>query len=430
MPGPFDHLAAKAAALAVKSEPAPKDGTAPARKRHTRPPPPFEGAADELLLDLLGFLLDYVAYPSDEAARAHALWIAHTHIGEHLETTPRLAVVSPEPQCGKTRLLELSELVCARPYQAVNTSPAAMFRLVEKEAPTLLFDEADSYFGSRAREHEELRGLINAGHRKGARAFRCVGDPKKMEVRSFPAYCPVALACIGDLPATIFDRAVIIRMRRRRHDERILPFRQRHAGPVGKALAERLALWAGSCGAEVGQAEPIMPEWLTDRPADVWEPLIAIADAAGGIWPTWARQAAQVLEEDRRAADVSLGIRLLTDIHAVKFGAEDKLATVDLLEALNDMEEAPWGNLRGKPLDARGLARRLSRYGVKPKPVWVRGETVKGYDRGDFADVWARYLSLPEASVRSVRTDRPDAAGRGPAPTDLTDLTDTKTRQA
>jgi hypothetical protein len=175
-------------------------------------------------------------------------------------------------QCGKTRLLEVVELVCAKPFAAVNTSPAAMFRLVEAESPTLLFDEADRYFGRKAPEHEELRGLINAGHRKGQKVWRCVGDPKKMEVRALPAYCAVALACIGDLPATIVDRAVVIRMRRRRSDEKINLFRIRHAEPVGHQLRDRLRAWAGRDGKAIRQREPDLPDWLTDRPADVWSP--------------------------------------------------------------------------------------------------------------------------------------------------------------
>jgi hypothetical protein len=383
--------------------------------------------AGGVLLDVLGLFADYVAFPTLEAAWAATLWAAHTHFAGHFETTPRLAVVSPEPQCGKTRLLEVCELVAARPYNAVNTSVAAMFRLVESAHPTLLFDEADTYFGAKAREHEELRGLINAGHRKGAMAFRCIGDPKRMEVRAFPAYCPVALACIGDLPATIFDRSVIIRMRRRRLDERVKPFRQRHAGAAGHALRERLARWAEASGPEVGEAEPELPDWLTDRPADVWEPLIALADHAGGVWPAWSRQAAHAIEKERTAGDVSLGIRLLTDIHRV-IGDAEKVATVALLEQLNELEDAPWGSLHGKPLDARGLARRLVRYGIRPTPMRLGGAVVKGYERSDFADSWGRYLHLPHTSVTSVTSvtanheDDPDL-------TLLTDLTDPGARQ-
>jgi hypothetical protein len=323
-----------------------------------------------ILYDLCAFIADYVALPTAEALWASTLWVAHTHFAEHFETTPRLVAVSPEKQCGKTRLLEVFELVCARPRAAVNTSPAAMFRLVEMIKPTLLFDEADTYFGPRAREHEELRGLVNAGHRKGARAWRCVGDPKRMEVHDFPAYCAVALAAIGDLPDTIVDRAVVLRMRRRRSDERIRSFRLRHARPPGVELHDRLALWAKLAGEWVGQSEPELPGWLENRPADVWEPLIALADAAGGDWPTRARQAARVIEADRARADVSLGVRLLADIRTT-FAAAEKMFTTKLLEKLRAIDDAPWGNLRGKPLDDRGLARRLRKYDVRPKTIWI-----------------------------------------------------------
>ncbi len=143
-----------------------------------------------LLFDVLDLFLSYVAFPSEEAAWAVTLWVAHTHFAHHLETTPRLAVVSPEPQCGKTRLLEVCELVCARPFNAVNTSVAAMFRLVESENPTLLFDEADTYFGTRAHEHEELRGLINAGHRRRRDGVPMCRRPEKDGGSSLPGVLP------------------------------------------------------------------------------------------------------------------------------------------------------------------------------------------------------------------------------------------------
>ncbi len=182
-----------------------------------------------------------------------------------------------------------------------------------------------------------------------------------------------------------------------------------------------MAAWADEVGPRVGDAEPELPEWLTDRPADVWEPLVAIADSAGGTWPTWVRRSAQAIEAERRTGDVSLGIRLLTDIYTLT-GDDDKIATTTLLDRLNALDEAPWGSLKGKPLDARGLSRRLNRYGIHPKPVWVAGATVKGYERADFADAFGRYVSLPTGTVRSVRSASPAEADL----TLLTDLTDTR----
>ena len=98
----------------------------------------------------------------------------------------------------------------------------------------------------------------------------------------------------------------------------------------------------------------------------------------------------------------TLGIRLLSDIREA-FKEKNVLATSDLLEILNNMDEAPWGDLRGKPLDSRGLAMRLKKYGVAPKTVRIGGATPKGYTRENLYDAWERYLpSLPITSATSA----------------------------
>src|SRR5262249_41490962 len=147
--------------------------------------------------------------------------------------------------------------------------------------------------------------------------------------------------------------------------------------------------------AELQEAWPAMPEGLTDRPADCWEPLLAVADVAGGEWPERARRAALKLNDERRKADPALGGRLLADIPRV-LGWRDRLTTADLLEVLVGREESPWGELRGKPLDSRGLARRLKPFGIGPKVIRLGNETPRGYERSDFVDAWKRYL--PPAS--------------------------------
>lgn len=149
-----------------------------------------------LLEDVYSFLGRFVAYPSDHARVAHTLWIAHTHLMDCWNSTPRIAFLSPEPASGKTRALEVSELLVPRPVEAVNVSPAYLFRKVASEQgrPTILFDEIDTVFGPKARDNEEVRGLLNAGHRKGAVAGRCVVRGKVVETEELPAYCAVALA--------------------------------------------------------------------------------------------------------------------------------------------------------------------------------------------------------------------------------------------
>ena len=60
-----------------------------------------------------------------------------------------------------------------------------------------------------------------------------------------------------------------------------------------------------------------MPPGVTDRPADVWEPLLAVADAAGGPWPGRARAACTWLVRDNADRGISLGIRLLADLRGI-----------------------------------------------------------------------------------------------------------------
>jgi hypothetical protein len=356
---------------------------------------PLSGAA---LLDAVeAFLARFIAYPSGDARLAHTLWTAHAHLMDSWESTPRIAFLSPEPGSGKSRALEVTELLVPRPVHAVNTTPAYLFRKVSDEAgpPTLLYDEIDTVFGPKAKDNEDIRGMLNAGHRRGATAGRCVLRGKTVETEELPAYCAVALAGLDDLPDTIATRSIIVRMRRRAPDEHVEPFRNRVNAPEGYRLRDMLANWANDISEAVAGVWPKMPDGIEDRNADVWEALLAIADAAGGEWPDRARCSAVALVADSKRASGSLGVRLLADIRdAFSRSEDDKISTDDLLDYLITIDEAPWGDLRGKPLDARGLSRRLSKYDIQPKNIRLGSRICKGYDRGDLIDAWSRYLPV------------------------------------
>lgn len=355
-----------------------------------------ETEAAELLNDIHSFVGRFVSYPSDHAHVAHTLWIAHCHAMERWDSTPRIAFLSPEPGSGKSRCLEVSELLVPRPVEAVNVTPAYLFRKVADEAgrPTILFDEVDTVFGPKAKDNEEIRGLLNAGHRRGAVAGRCVVRGKLVETEEIPAYCAVALAGLGGLPDTILSRCVVVRMRRRAPGETVEPFRRRINGPQGLELCDRLAAWAELAVTPAIDCYPTMPSSINDRDADVWEPLLAVADAAGGDWPHRARVAAVALVADSKRETPSLGVKLLADIKEV-FCEGDHMGTEVLLAKLHKLEESPWGDLKGKPLDARGLARRLSPYDIKPANIRHVADVVKGYRRIDLHDAWQRYLGPP-----------------------------------
>jgi Protein of unknown function (DUF3631) len=373
---------------------------------------PGEGA--ELLDELRAAITRYVVFPTPEAADAVTLWVAASHAQPAWEHAPRLVLVSPVKRCGKSRAQDVISETCHRALITVNATVAAVVRSLNGDPPTLLVDEADTIFGSRkqAENNEDLRGILNAGHQRNRPMIRW--DVTTRSLESLSTFAMACLASIGDLPDTIMDRAVVVRMRRRGPGEQVRPYRTRRDAPPLHDLRDRLA---GFIRGHLDMLEKAVPEMpLEDRAADTWEPLIAVADLAGGEWPKRARRAAETLtsEEADTDIDTSLGTRLLGDLRVV-FGTDEKLDTRTLLERLHRLEEAPWDSLRGKALDARGLAIRLRPYRVQPKVIRVGESTARGYDRADFHDAWARYLP-------GMRNTRNELNIAGQSVTDVTVL--------
>src|ERR671936_3006683 len=177
------------------------------------PAPDTQGAA--LLAELHTALCRYVVLPSGEATDAVTLWVAATHAQPAWEHAPRLAVVSPLKRCGKSRLLDVVAETCHGPLITINATIAAVVRSLGDDPPTLLVDEADTLWGTRkqADANEDLRGLLNAGHQRNRPMLRW--DVTSRELERLDTFAMAMLAAIGELPDTITDRAVVIRMRRR-----------------------------------------------------------------------------------------------------------------------------------------------------------------------------------------------------------------------
>jgi Protein of unknown function (DUF3631) len=367
----------------------------------------------QLLGELHAAFTRYVVLPADVAADAVTLWTAATHAQPAWEHATRLDATSPEKRCGKSRLLDVIEASCHAPLITVNISAAALARSVTDDPPTLLLDEADTIFGKGIKGDEKaetLRGLINAGHQRNRPYIRW--DAGRRQPEPCPTFAMAALAGIGSLPDTITDRAVVIRMRRRAPGETVAAFRIRRDTPALHDLRDRLGAWARAHLDELRDAEPELP--VDDRAYDNWTPLAAIADLAGGDWPDRARKAAEILtaEADEEATASSLSLRLLADL-AELFGEADKLPTTVILDRLHGLDEAPWADHYGRPLDSRGLAKLLHRYGIGSKVIRWGETTPRGYDRAALHEAWVRYLP----DVRNIRNLQ-NIAGRSVADAD------------
>lgn len=386
-----------------------------------------------VMADLFDYLGRFVCYPSDHARVAHALWCVHAHLMDHWDTTPRIAFLSAEPASGKTRALEITENVVPNAVLAVNMSPAYLFRKVgSQEGATILYDEIDTVFGPKAKENEEIRGLLNAGYRRGAVTGRCVMVGKTAQVEEIAAYGAAALAGLGWLPDTILSRSIIIRMKRRKPGQKVEAYRRRLHSGRGVSIRDRLALWAQGVQIEW----PDLPAGIEDRDADCWEPIIAVADAIGGEWPKLARDAAVTLVTLAKDVEPSLGIKLLEDIRGI-FTGRDVLTSADLVAELVKLEESPWGDIYGKPLDQRGLAKRLRQYDIKPELIRQKSSVFRGYRKSGFLDAWASYLPTSHAAepLQSLHPlhplqpaeplqENPHSIRVVAAVTDVTDVTD------
>lgn len=342
-----------------------------------------------LLMDVAVIVQRFIVC-QEETAHAVALWVAMTWFMDVVQVAPLAVITAPEKRCGKSQLLFLLGRLVQRPLAASNISSAAMFRAIDAWQPTLLVDEADSFM----RENEELRGVINCGHtRDSAYIVRVVGDdhiPKKFNV-----WGAKAIAGIGHLADTLMDRAITLELRRKLPHEQV--DRLRYAEPgLFDDLTAKLARFGDDCREAVRQSRPDLPECLNDRAQDNWEPLLAIAEVAGGLWPDLARKAALKLS-GVDSPTMSIGTELLADIQEV-FEAKrvERIRSTDLLAALCDDDERPWATYnRGKQMSPRQLSRKLAGYDIRSKNLKIGyGDVKKGFERSQFKEAFSRYLPL------------------------------------
>jgi hypothetical protein len=357
------------------------------------------------------FLRRYVVFASDAQVTACVLYVAHTWAIDAAEVTPYLGISSAEPQSGKSRLLEVLETLVRDAWPVVSPTPAVMFRGIDARQPTLLWDEIDTLFSQRG-QFEDLRAILNAGFRRGARVPRWNADRNGLE--DFGVFCPKVLAGIGEFPDTIADRSIPIRLRRRVTSEEIARFRQadRHtATPIREALEK----WARESVEALTGAAPPLPDELGDRAQDAWEPLIAIADLAGDEWPERARDAAIALATARVDNEESFGVQLLRDVQQIfDVHSDPNIASQKLVDNLLGLEGAPWEDYRyGRGLNTHSLNRLLEPFEIHSKTVRIGQRTVQGFQQSQFEDAWRRWLALP--TPQDSATSQHPSVGPGAA---------------
>lgn len=335
------------------------------------------GDAPELFRQVAERYSRHIVLPPG-AADAMGLWTGHPHLVSAFPITPRLNLLSPKGGCGKTTSFDVMATMVPRALRAESMTSAVLFRVVDQQQPTLLLDEVDTYLT----RDDELRGLLNAGHKRGACVYRCEGPGKV--IRAFKAFAPAALAGIGRLPDTLRDRSILIPLVEAKPGEVPARFDPHHT-EVEHELGRKLARWAEDNFAAVQACEPTLPPGVFNRAADNWRPLLALAEVVGGDWPARAREAFQQLKLKAREADPEG--QLLRDARQVfvELGVERMFST-RLVEALRALPERGYNRPNGEHLTERRLAWVLKGLlGVRPHTVRIGEERGKGYERLDLA---------------------------------------------
>ena len=402
-----------AAFKAARSASAPAGGSGQALAWEDPEPwsDPVDGAV--LLEELVRTFSRFLTLP-EGAATLLALWTIHTHAHDAFYVSPVLAITSPQKGCGKTTTLDVLSALVARSLPTSNVSAAALFRAIDKFRPTLLIDEADTFLDGK----DELRGILNSGHtRSGAFVLRCVGDDA--DVHRFPTWAPKAIAKIGKLPDTLADRSIHVELQRRTPGETSEIVRGDRLQAELEPLKRRCMRWALDHLEVLREADPLVPPELYNRAADNWRPLLAIADAAGGVWPELARLTAS-RQAQQRESDDAPAVLLLADVRDLfDRRGSDRMFSADIVAALVQMEERPWPEWsRGRPLTAPTLARQLRTFRIQPKQIRIGEISAKGYLLASFQDAFRCYLppEAKQAKQSSNGAEDPGLANRNSAP--------------
>jgi Protein of unknown function (DUF3631) len=337
---------------------------------------------------------------SDEQAVILAAWILHTWTFEAAETTPYIHITAPERECGKSRLMETLAALAFAPVRSGGMTAAALVRCIDAKSPTIFLDEMDAQLNGDKEYAEAIRGILNEGFRKGGKFYKV--DGKNHDLREFNAYCPKCFAGIGKLPETVSSRSIPIEMRRKTDTETVKPLRQRETQVSAQPIRERLEAWkARGVVRHLQECRPAAIDSLGDRQNDISEPLLAIAEVAGGDWVRRLTSALVTVLKGSRGENVSTGVTLLMDIRSIfQERKAEKIFSKELAAALCEIEGRLWADWnRGKGFQANDLAKQLARYDIRPRKISIATDKLQGYFLDAFEDAWKRYCPAPPDSA-------------------------------
>jgi hypothetical protein len=360
------------------------------------------------------FIRRFLILPNESDYTIVSLWIAHTYFTHKIKTTPRLAIISPEYGCGKSRVLEVLESLTFKGEKLDHHTRSYLMRTVDlireefSRSPTLLIDEIDSVFRKNSEEGEATRAFANTGYRATGFYGITEGDSKKTPTK-FKTFAPMALAGKGEvLPESVMTRAVIIRLQRRMGNEYIEDFLTDLVAFEAEELRDELLNWSDYRAQDISTLNPDLP--VRDRDREVWLPLFIVAHLADEVWIKRAEIALANIQEAKSDNTLPRERELLSDLWKIfQRQDKDKIKSAAIILGLIEMPDSEWDSYNfGKPINERALAKKLRTYGIKPVQIrFENGQGAKGYYRSEVESAVKRYLE-PSMPAISETTETPE----------------------
>lgn len=352
---------------------------------------PFSGTvAGEILLDQIETIIKSHLVLPDGASEAIALWSLSTYCIDHFRIFPKLFIFSPTKRCGKTTMLEVLCGFVLKGLPASGITPAVIFRIVEKEQPTLIVDEADQHLKYAS---GDMTAILNSGHTKST-AYILRSKPKTLEPQKFSTWAPMVIASIGTIQSTIMDRSITIPLQRMTNLQKF-NIQKIPNDFVDQMLVfrEKLLKWSQDNESIINNNIIEPPDIGNNRAQDNWTSLFTIAALISPRWLRKCEKAYRLLEAKKDSNDPR--DLLLKDIQIILNSYNSKnIRSEDLIAALIADSDSLWTEYNaGRPITPRGLAALLKDFGIKPKTIRQGKNTNnRGYEICDFDDAFNRYI--------------------------------------
>ncbi|HEY7243027.1 MAG TPA: DUF3631 domain-containing protein [Xanthobacteraceae bacterium] len=332
-----------------------------------------------ILYETSNFLGRHVIYPNADSHIAHALWILGSGFLENddipvFDNYPILAFLSPEEDSGKTRALDVTELLAHNAINGGSHTAASLCREIDGQQPeliTIILDELDEIF-TYNRDNSDYLRLLNNGYQRGKVIARC--DMNGNKTINTPAYCPKAVAglSVAKLKRTTRSRMIIIRMRPMKKGENV----GRHIDKqAATELRDRISAWRATVVENLKSLPEDSLSNLTQRAAQIWHPLLAIASSAGGDWFDRAGKAAAFFVDKQKPAD-TLGKLILIELYKAYASGKHPRGIWSETFAVR-LHEAGFS----LDIDKHKIAYHLgeSGYGIHTKELKINGVNKNGY---------------------------------------------------